>query len=154
MKTKLNIFFILIFILLGRSIFSQNITAVTENNLNFGDAYLGYSSTLNHTDAGAAKFVISQRASGNPFIAVDFVLPNSFINGAYNLPVIFGPATSAYSNVDSPSGRTNFNPNTTLTVRLQRNDRLYIWLGGIINVPTNVIPGVYSSTITLTVTIL
>lgn len=154
MNIKLNIFFILILILFGRSVFSQNISAVTENNLNFGDAYIGYTSTLNHTDAGAAKFVITQRAKGNPFVAVDFVLPNSFVNGTYNIPVIFGPATSAHSNIDSPSGRTNFDPNTTLTVRLQRNNVLYIWLGGIISVPTNVIPGVYSSTITMTITIL
>lgn len=150
------ILLIICFILLNEAIPAQHQTviAITENNLDFGDAYIGYSKTLNHTDFGAAKFRMRQTVRGNPWVAVNFVLPNVMVNGAYSVPVIFGPSTTAYSKTDSPAGRTNFNPQSTLTIRLQRNEYLYIWLGGIINVPTNVLPGVYTTTITVTITIL
>lgn len=154
MKKNLVIFISLFFILFNVAVFPQNIYAITESNLNFGDAYIGYSKTLNHIDAGAAKFRMRQTVRGNPWVAVNFVLPSALVNGAYSVPVIFGPSTTAYSNTDSPAGRTNFNPNSTLTIRLQRNNFLYIWLGGVLNVPTNIVPGVYSSTITVTITIL
>lgn len=156
MKINLYIFTILFFILLVEFTFAQQriVTAITESNLNFGDAYIGYSKTLNHTDGGAAKFRMRQTVLGNPWVAVNFVLPTVMINGAYSVPVVFGPSTTAYSYVDSPAGRTIFNPNSTLTIRLQRNDFLFIWLGGVLNVPTNIVPGVYTSTITVTITIL
>ena len=145
----------LAFILFCEISYSQrNIEIITQNNLNFGDAYMGYTTTINHTDAGAAKFRIRQTVLGNPYISVTLTLPTVLVNGTYSIPVIFGPATTAWSNIDLPAGRTNFNPNTPLITRLQRNNYLYIWLGGVINVPTNIITGVYSSTITITVTIL
>jgi hypothetical protein len=155
MKQYLSIVLAVVFLLFSDVVYSQReITIITENDLNFGDAYMGYSTTVNHTDAGAAKFRIRQTVSGNPFVSVTLTLPTALLNGAYSIPVIFGPSTTAYSNDDSPAGRINFDPNSPLVTRLQRNDYLYIWLGGVINVPTNIISGVYSSTITLTITIL
>ncbi len=154
MKKNLSIILATMLLLFSEAVYSQNITMITENNLNFGDAYMGYSSTVNHTDAGAAKFRIRQTVKGNPYVSVTFTLPTALVNGAYSIPVIFGPSTTAYSNTDSPAGRINFNPNSPLVTRLQRNNYLYIWLGGTINIPTNVITGVYSSTITVTLTIL
>jgi hypothetical protein len=115
---------------------------------------MGYSTTINHTDAGAAKFRIRQTVLGNPYISATLTLPTILVNGSYSIPVIFGSATTAWSNNDLPAGRINFDPNSPLITRLQRNDYLYIWLGGVINVPTNIITGVYSSTITITITIL
>jgi len=156
MKKYLRIFIISFLILVVEFALAQQqtVTAITESNLNFGDAYIGYSKTLTHTDAGAAKFRMRQTVRGNPWVTVNFVLPTALVNGAYSVPVIFGPSTTAYSNTDSPAGRTNFDPNSTLTIRLQRNNFLYIWLGGVLNVPTNIVPGVYSSTITVTITVL
>lgn len=156
MKKNLNIFIILIFIFFVEFAFAQQriVTAITESNLNFGDAYIGYSKTLNHTDEGTAKFRMRQTVLGNPWVAVNFVLPTVMVNGGYSVPIVFGPSTTAYSNTDSPAGRTNFDPNSTLTIRLQRNDFLFIWLGGVLNVPSNIVPGVYTSTITVTITVL
>lgn len=154
MKKNLSIILATMLLLFSEAVYSQNITMITENNLNFGDAYMGYSSTVNHTDAGAAKFRIRQTVKGNPYVSITLTLPTALVNGAYSIPVIFAPSTTAYSNTDSPAGRINFNPNSPLVTRLQRNNYLYIWLGGTINVPTNVITGVYSSTITVTLTIL
>lgn len=156
MKKNLNLIIISFSILLVELVFAQQhtVTAITESNLNFGDAYIGYSKTLNHTDVGAAKFRMRQTVRGNPWVVINFSLPSALVNGAYSVPVIFGSSTTAYSNTDSPAGRTNFDPNSTLTIRLQRNVFLFIWLGGVLNVPTDIVPGVYSSTITVTITIL
>lgn len=155
MNKAFYIFLSIIFLLICDVVYSQRqIEIITENNLDFGNAYMGYSTTINHTDAGAAKFKVHQTIRGNPYISVTLTLPSAFVNGPYSIPVVFGPATTAYSKMDLIAGRINFDPNTPLTVRLQRNDYLYVWLGGIINVPTNITTGVYSSTITITITIL
>ena len=155
MNKVFGIILSIIFLLVCDTVYSQrNIEIITQNNLNFGDAYMGYTRTINHIDAGAAKFRIRQTVLGNPYVSVTLTLPTSLVNGSYSIPVIFGPTTTAWSNIDLPAGRTNFNPNSPLITRLQRNKYLYIWLGGVINVPTNIITGVYSSTITITVTIL
>lgn len=156
-EIKINqiVFIALAFLLLTNISYSQRqIEIRTENNLNFGDAYMGYSTTINHTDAGAAKFRIRQTVLGNPYISVTLTLPTALVNGSYSVPVTFASTTSAYSNFDSPAGRINFNPNSPLITRLQRNNYLFIWLGGVSTVPTNIVPGFYTSTITITVTIL
>ena len=145
---------IIIVLLCDISYSQRNIEIITENNLNFGDAYMGYSTTVNHADAGAAKFRIRQNIRGNPYLSVTLTLPTNLVNGSYSIPVIFDAATTAWSYNDLPAGRINFDPNSPLVTRLQRNDYLYIWLGGVINVPTNIVTGVYSSTITITITIL
>ena len=153
---KINYIILLLSFFLACDIsYSQKtIEIITENDLNFGDAYMGYTTTINHIDAGAAKFRIRQTVLGNPYISATLTLPTSLVNGSYSIPVIFGPTTTAWSNVDLPAGRINFDPNSPLITRLQRNNYLYIWLGGVINVPTYIVTGVYSSTITITITIL
>ena len=135
--------------------FSQGLIINTLNNLDFGDVYIGYSRTITHTDAGAAKFRIDYDLSGNYNLQITFTLPGSLNNGSYSVPITFGSTTTAYSLTDLPTGRINFDPNTRLTYnKSRRQDNLYIWLGGIINVPTNIIPGLYTATITVTVVII
>ena len=143
-----------LFVLINQNVFSQDVFAFTLNNLDFGDVYIGYSKIVNHTDAGAAKFRLYQNRKNNPNINVTFALPGSLVNGTYSVPVTFGSTTSAWSLTDLPTGRTNFNPNTTLRRRLARNTNLYIWLGGNVIIPVSNIPGVYSGTITVTITVL
>ncbi len=135
--------------------FSQGLIINTLDNLDFGDVYIGYSSTIGHTDAGAAKFRIDHDLPGNYNLQITFTLPGSLNNGSYSVPIIFGSTTTAYSLTDLPTGRINFDPNTPLTYyKFKRKDNLYIWLGGTINVSTNIIPGLYTSTITVTVVII
>jgi hypothetical protein len=141
---------VVIFLVAGQSIFSQNAFIYTLNNLDFGDVYIGYPKTVNHTDAGAAKFRAYQDRRNNAWILINFTLPSTLNNASYTVPIAFGSTTSAWSLNDLPSGRTNFDPNSFLITRIRRNDDIFIWLGGSITVPTNCIPGIYSSTITVT----
>lgn len=152
MNKNFTIIFITLFLLINENVFSQNLFINTLNNLNFGDVYIGYSQTVLHTDAGAAKFSLYQDISKDANLQITFTLPGSLINGAYSVPITFSSATTAYSLIDLPTGRTTFNPSTPLTYnKLKRNTNLYIWLGGAVNLPTNIIPGIYTATITLTV---
>jgi hypothetical protein len=137
------------------NIFPQDLIINTYNNLDFGDVYIGYSSTISHTDAGAAKFRIDHSLPGNKDLQITFTLPSSLRNGIYSVPILFSSTYSAYSLVDIPTGRTNFNPNVPLMYyKFKRNQFLYTWLGGSINVPTNIVPGIYTATITVTVVII
>lgn len=146
--------FIALIFLINASVFSQDLIINTLNNLDFGDVYIGYSKTVNHADIGAAKFRIDHNIPGNQDLQITFTLPNTLNNGAYSIPITFSSATTAYSIIDNLSGRVNFNPNTTFTyTKFKRKDLLYLWLGGIVNVPTNVVAGVYQSTITVTIVV-
>ena len=142
-------------LLISENAFSQSLFINRLNNLDFGDVYIGYSKTVAHNNASAAKFRLYHTRIGNRNVRITFTLPSSLVNGSYNVPITFGSTTSAYSRYDLTTGRTAFNPNTPLTYNnLPRNAYLYIWLGGAITVPTNVIPGIYTATITVTVVII
>ena len=156
MNKNFGIILISLCLFIHNNVFSQSLIINTLNNLDFGDVYIGYSSTITHTDAGAAKFIIDHNMQGgNQELQITFTLPGSFNNGSYSVPITFGSTTTAYSLTDLPTGRINFDPNTPLTYyKFKRKDNLYIWLGGTINVPTNIIPGLYTATITVTVVII
>jgi hypothetical protein len=155
MNKIFSVILIALFLLISENILSQNLFIVTLNNLDFGDVYIGYSKTINHIDAGAAKFRTYHTYFSNRNIRITFTLPSTLVNGSYTIPVTFSSTTSAYSRFDLTTGRTAFNPNTPLTYNsLPRNAYLYIWLGGAITIPTNVIPGIYTATITVTVVII
>jgi len=150
-----GLIFLALFLLISENMFSQSLFISRLNNLDFGDVYIGYPKTVAHNDAGAAKFRTYHTLFFSRNIRITFTLPSSLINGSYTVPVTFSSATSAYSRNDLPTGRTAFSPNTPLTYNgLPRNAYLYIWLGGAITVPINVIPGIYTATITVTVVII
>jgi hypothetical protein len=153
MYKNFGLILIAFFLLTSNTVFSQNVFFFTLNNLDFGDVYIGYSKIVNHTDAGAAKFRTYQNRLNNPNVTITFTLPSTLDNGSYTIPITFGSTTSAYSLTDLPTGRTNFNPNSPLIMRLSRNRNLYLWLGGSINLPASIIPGIYSSTITVTIVV-
>jgi hypothetical protein len=151
MNKNFIIAFLVFVCIINGNTFSQSVTAFAENNLSFGDVYMGYSKTVNHLDATAAKFRLVHNFAGNPNFIISFTLPGSLVFNSYNVPISFGAATSAYNTTDSPSGRTSFNPNSPLSAKILPNRSFYIWLGGVVNIPTNVIPGTYTGTITVTV---
>ena len=149
-----RIIILILFMIWPAISFSQSITIVNYKNLDFGSVFLGYTSDVAHTDPGAAKYSVSESV-GKKNVLYTFTLPANLNNGTYNIPVTYNSAHTAWSMTDLPTGRTNFNPNTSLQInKVNKGDVVYIWLGGILIVPTNVGPGLYQNTITLSVTIL
>jgi len=118
-----------------------------ENDLSFGDVFIGYSSIITDTDSRAAKFRFYQNIKKDENIRIRFTLPSNLTSGSSSIPITFSSANSTWSQTDNQAGRTNFNPYTPLLFpKLRRNNNMYIWLGASIN-PSNVPIGLYQGTI-------
>lgn len=146
---KLQYIFSLL-LLLGTPVYPQYITINHLNDLAFGDVFMGYSAEVQQTDPNSEKFSISHEKRHNN-ILVQLTLPAALTSQGYSIPITFDYVHSAWSLNDLGSGRTNFDPYSQLTFNFLGNKQLiYIWLGGIINVPLNIAPGIYQGTIILT----
>lgn len=143
---------LLFLIMLSVSGYSQSIISYKYNDLSFGDVFIGYSRTVEHTDTDAAKFYFYHTKFFRSDILITFNLPKSLSNGKDNLPIKFNSNNAAWSYIDRVNGRRNFDPNTPYELR-----RIffylpnYIWLGGTITTTPDLSPGNYNGTITLTI---
>ena len=155
MKIKINQLFILlpvIIIVFSSASFSQGIVLTDFKDLDFGEVFLGYSSNVQHTDPGAAKYSFIQSTYKHQNVLITLTLPAFLTNNINTIPVTFDAAHTAWSKIDSPTGRTNFTPTASLAVRnLKKNDDMFVWLGGMITVPSNVSAGVYQNSIIVNV---
>lgn len=147
---RVRIIFIII-IICGFNIYSQPYIIVTHyNDLTFGEIFMGYSGDVQHTDPNAAKFSLSP-SSGRRDILVQFTLPAFLTFNQYSVPIYFDLTRAAWSKEDLAYGRTNFNPSSPLTLnRVHTSETVYIWLGGVVNVPAGIYAGLYQGTIILT----
>ncbi len=137
---------------LSSHISAQNIYITKLNDLDFGEVFIGYSSTIRDTDINAAKFVFYHTKWFRRNIQVNFVLPKTLNNGRSKIPITFNQSQASWSYNDRQSGRRNFDPHSILKIRrvwFYRN--VYLWLGGTITTTSNLPYGVYSGTIILTV---
>lgn len=155
MKIKINKQFILlplVIILFSSESYSQGIISTNFKDLDFGEVFLGYSSNVLNTDPGAGKYSFIQEVYKHSNMLITFTLPVYLSNNINTIPVIFDAAHTAWSKNDNPTGRINFDPNAPLTVRnLKKYDDMFIWLGGMITVPSNVSGGVYTNSIIINI---
>ncbi|MCF6268388.1 MAG: DUF4402 domain-containing protein [Melioribacteraceae bacterium] len=148
-KTILLIFLLFPFF---SSISAQNIYITKINDLDFGEVFIGYSSTIRDTDINAAKFVFYHTKWFRRNIQVNFVLPTTLNNGGNKIRITFDQSQASWSYNDRQSGRRNFDPHSVLKIRrvwFYRN--VYLWLGGTITTTSDLPYGIYSGTILLTV---
>lgn len=131
---------------------AQSIVCYKYADLEFGDVFIGYSENVPHDDVRSAKFYLYHTKFFRGDILVSFNLPKSLTNGISNLPISFNSSHASWSYRNNNYGRRNFNPNMPLEIRrLFFYFPIYIWLGGEIDANTNLTPGNYSGTITITV---
>ncbi len=147
-----------ILILFSFVFFTQNLFAqliITKmNDLNFGDVFIGYSTTVTDLSPNAAKFMLYQGSQARMDLLVSFTLPSFLTNGANSVSVNFSNYAS-WSRTDATTGRTYFNPySTTIINNVRRNRNHYIWLGGVVTSSANILPGLYTGTIILTIEVL
>jgi len=149
---RILFYFILINSILSKDLFSQSIVSYKYNDLQFGDVFIGYSEKVEHTDSRAAKFYFYHTKYFRSDILVSFNLPKYLSNGKDNFPISFNSNPAAWSYRDRTSGRRSFNPNTPYELRrIFFYFPIYIWLGGTITTHTDLSPGNYSGTLTLTI---
>lgn len=145
---------VILLLLLSPRIFGQ-IEINKLNDLTFGSVFKGYSYQVLDSDNNAALFTFISNTQHSANIEVRFSLPSNLKYSGYNVGITFDANHASWSLKNSLSGRTHFDPNGPLTINYLRGQKsVYIWLGGTIAPNTNVISGVYTATITMTVDIL
>ncbi|MCB9211801.1 MAG: hypothetical protein H6609_20760 [Ignavibacteriales bacterium] len=132
--------------------YSQTIVAYKNNDLSFGDVFIGYSENVEHTDPRAAKFNFYHTKFFFADLLLSFNLPKFLTNGKDKLPIEFDFNHAAWSNRDRTTGRNTINPNTPNELRrLFFYLPVYVWLGGKIQTNSTLSPGNYNGTITITI---
>lgn len=152
-QEKFVIILIFISLLISQKLFAQLIIQKL-NDLDFGDVFIGYSNTVTDLSPNAAKFMLYQDSQPRMDLLVRFNLPENLTNGSFAVKVNFSNYAS-WARADALTGRTYFNPYASTVINnVRRNRYHYIWLGGQVTSSTNILPGVYTGTIILTIEVL
>lgn len=127
------------------------ITVTPQINLDFGNVFPGVAKTVPRTAATAGRW----RASGfgGAQVTLSFTLPTNLTSGANTLPISFGAGTAGRNTVLDAATATAFDPAAGATANLAAApaSELFVWIGGTVT-PTVAQPaGLYTGTITLTV---
>lgn len=133
------------------------LTIANQQAILFGTVIAGTPTSINpQTSASAGYFVIqgARRAE----ISITFTLPAELRagTGPFTIPLAFG-ATAACARDRLPqSACTPFNPATGLVDRIRNqnppNNHFHVWLGGTVTPAAGQMGGVYTATVTMTVT--
>jgi hypothetical protein len=136
---------------LAHSLAQSQVRVATLNELSLGTVTAGRTLLIRPSDAGAAKFRIVSDKDTTTIIR--FFLPSqcSSLQGNDQLRIDFSNDGAAWSAQDAVSGSTLFDPRQPLTLQLQQNRPLYLWVGIIAYPHRFQQAGRYSTNITLTV---
>jgi spore coat protein U-like protein len=133
------------------------LTIANQQGILFGTVVAGTPTTINPQTSASAGFFVIQGAR-RAEISVTFTLPAELRagTGPYTIPLTFG-ATAACGRDRLPQGGcTLFDPATGLVDRIRNqappNNHYHIWLGGTISPAAGQMGGVYTATVTMTVT--
>ncbi len=133
-------------------VYSQSIITYKNNDLSFGDVFIGYSEDVLHTDVRAAQFYFYHTKFFRSDLLVSFKLPNNLLNGKDKLPIDFSSSSAAWAFYGRETGRNVFNPKSPLEIRgAFFYFPVYLWLGGKITTNSGLSPGNYNGTISLTI---
>ena len=125
------------------------LTAAGVNTLDFGNVVAGVPKSPTSMAANAGRFNISGQAS-TP-VTVTFTLPTVLTGPGGPIPVTFGILDglhwTAYPTTFAP-----FNPNAPFFTATDGTGNLVIGISGTVTAPVATTTGVYTGTVTLTVT--
>ena len=123
----------------------------TLNELSIGTVTAGRTLLIRPSDAGAAKFGLVSDKDTTAIIR--FFLPSQCLSlqGNDQLRIEFTSDGAAWSTQDAVSGSTMFDPRQPLTLQLQQNRPVYIWVGIVAYPHRFQQAGRYAANITLTV---
>ena len=103
------------------------------------------------TSSSSAQFSILTGFQSRLYIS--FTLPSYLTSpGKPNIPITFDQNHTSYrKTTNNPVGSTFFDPYTELTITgVTWLSRYYVWIGGIVTVPSGAPAGTYTATITIT----
>lgn len=145
-------FLTLLFLIFNANVYSQSIQITVQNELDFEEIVQMGNKDVPKTSSKAAKYkIVSDKKR---YVYVDLILPTHFTNGSNTVPVTFSSSRCGWNKTDNASTSTSFNPYQRLQVQVtQNNSPFYIWLGGVLNTTSSTVPGDYTGTITVKVTL-
>jgi hypothetical protein len=142
---------LLLLLPLMHSLAQTPVRVVTLNELSMGTVTAGRNLLIRPSDAGAAKFRVESNRDTTAIIR--FFLPSqcSSLQGNDQLRVEFTAEGAAWSAQDAVSGSTMFDPRQPLTLQLQQNRPVYVWVGIMAYPHRFQQAGRYATNITLTI---
>jgi hypothetical protein len=123
------------------------VTVTRSTDLTFGTVYTGTTAQVLQSDATSAEFIVTGAADST--VTLTFSLPQSIKSGAATLPVSFGTADAAWSEVEDVAGRTVFDPNQGTQITMPAQAVIYVWVGGRISPGLSQPSGGYAGTLSL-----
>ena len=123
-----------------------------QRDLAFGDVFTGTNVTVPVTSASSGRWLVTGQRDAE--VRLVFDLPAELVSGPYTLPISFGPGSAGYHDRNVPQQATLFDPTAGAFARLRDHPQfqeLYIWIGGAVAAALDQPGGLYSGTITLTV---
>jgi hypothetical protein len=125
------------------------LTASAGDNLNFGSVFPGTTRNILPSDPSSGSFQLVGSANAEVSVTFDLSGAQNLSNGVDNLPVSFNSTAAAHNSSNSRAGATVFDPNVSLTRRLDATTgELWLFIGGSVS-PTTQPAGAYSGTIVL-----
>jgi hypothetical protein len=133
---------------------SKPLTITGARDLAFGAVFPGVPSVVTRTDpANSGQFDI--RGPNRSQLLLTFILPLTMTGPAgAQMPLAFGSSDAGYSQSQAIGSQIGFDPKQPFTATLSNNGRGSVFVGGTANPTANQRAGVYTATLTLTVTVL
>jgi len=127
----------------------QPINVSTGQSLNFGNVFPGVIKAIAATDGtNAGRWDVTGQAS--TLVNLSFTLPGNLQSGANLLPIAnFTGGTNTVNNAATAAGIT---PSLGGTATLSGTGALFVWVGAQVSPAINQPAGVYTASVTLTVT--
>ncbi|HEU4699453.1 MAG TPA: hypothetical protein VFS40_09755 [Gemmatimonadales bacterium] len=121
-------------------------------DLTFQSLTPGVPKQIRRTDAvNAARFDLL--GGPNRWVLVQFTLPTAMSGpGGATLPLTYGPAAAGYSETQTITTQTVFDPAQPYQARLSNTGRGAVFLGATATPAPTQRPGSYTATVTLTIT--
>ena len=139
-------------LLASAELVGEPVVVQEQRDLDFGDVFTGTNVTVPVTAASSGRWLVTGRRDGE--VRLTFDLPSALVAGPYALPIAFGPGSAAHHVRNVPQQAALFDPATGAFARLRDHPQLqelYVWIGGTVSAPIDQPGGIYSGTITLTV---
>lgn len=139
-------------LLASASVIADRVAVQEQRDLDFGDVFTGTSVTVAVNNASSGRWLVTGRRGVE--VRLEFDLPTELASGPYTLPIAFGPTSAGHHVRNVPQQATLFDPNVGAYARIRDHPQfqeLYVWIGGSVTAAIGQPGGIYSGTLTLTV---
>lgn len=134
------------------AVVAEPVVVQEQRDLAFGDVFTGTSVTVPVNSASSGRWLVTGQRNAEVRLAFD--LPAQLVSGPYTLPITFDATSAGHKDRNVPQQATLFDPAAGAFARIRDHPQLqelYVWIGGAVTAAFDQAGGLYSGTITLTV---